>query len=321
MQSIVGFLSHISRKLFLFCLFFAPFFFLSCQSTSTPQSEKKLIVCTTAYVADLVSHAVGNQAEVVSLMGPGTDPHLYKAGQRDISLLRQADLVVYNGLRLEGKMEDVLKKIEQQKPCFAVTQSLTSAELLFTDSSQSVVDPHVWFSIPIWIKCLEQCQTYLTEKSDVLGLDTATLNTNCTTYKTELSTLHQNALTEFNKIPVENRILVTAHDAFGYFGNTYNLTLKSLQGMSTLSEFSLKDKNDLVDFITQKGITVIYTESSIPPQSIESVIEACKIQGWQVSKGDALYSDAMGNADTPEATYTGVFTHNLNAILKGLQNG
>jgi manganese/zinc/iron transport system substrate-binding protein len=279
--------------------------------------EPLKVVCTTGMIADALQQIVGDSAKVESLMGPGVDPHLYKATQGDLKLLRSADVVFYNGLHLEGKMGDVLSKLGRLKPVIALADSLPAARLMNSTDYAGAYDPHVWFDVSLW-----------SEVVAVAGRNMARLDpskaayyqSNTAAFQGELAALHEEIQQKISEIPQAQRVLITAHDAFAYFGRAYDIEVRGLQGISTLSEYGLKDVSQLVDFITARQIRAVFVESSVPTKALEAVVEGCTQRGHKVRIGGTLYSDAMGAEGTPAGTYTGMVRENVAVIVEGLGN-
>jgi manganese/zinc/iron transport system substrate-binding protein len=290
----------------------------SCQSETqnTSTKEKLNIVTTTGMIGDAVKNIVGNNADVISLMGPGVDPHLYKVSQRDIKKLLNADIIFYNGLHLEGKMGEVLDQMSERKPVIAIYKGLTEKQLRATSEFQGNYDPHIWFSVKIWTDVVRFIGKSLTELDQVHA---SSYQANTTKYVEQLTQLHKWTIEQINTIPKKQRVLITAHDAFGYFGGEYGMQVKGLQGLSTAAEYGLKDVTNLVDFISENKIKAVFVESSVSDRSIKAVMEGCKAKGHKVIIGGTLYSDAMGAENKPEGKYIGMVKHNVTIIVEALK--
>ncbi|MEL6358647.1 MAG: zinc ABC transporter substrate-binding protein [Bacteroidota bacterium] len=274
------------------------------------------IVATTSMLGDAVQQIVQDKAKVITLMGPGVDPHDYKATQQDVKHLRQADVVFYNGLHLEGKMADVLHKLRSKKKVYAAADVIKSHQLRVDPEFAAGVDPHIWFSVPIW----KQVVQYVSKQLQAADPDYAAYyKENTVRYLEQLTALHQKTLQAIQNILPAQRVLITAHDAFGYFGRAYNMEVRGLQGISTVSEFGLKDITDLVQFIINRNIKAIFIETSIPDKPLKAVIEGCKKRGHEVVIGGELYSDALGEAGTLEGTYHGMVQANVQTIVNALK--
>tara|TARA_B100000809_G_scaffold61009_1_gene57616 strand:- start:8559 stop:9485 length:927 start_codon:yes stop_codon:yes gene_type:complete len=289
----------------------------SCESENTVISSEKLkIVATTGMIADAVNNIVGDSAEVLSLMGPGVDPHLYKVTQSDIKKLLNADVIVYNGLHLEGKMGEILEQMGEKKPVIAVSDGLTKKQLRATSEFQGNYDPHIWFSVQLWSDVVRFIGKNL---ADIDKENALFYQENTTKHLEELKYLDSWTQEQINIVSEKQRVLITAHDAFGYFGREYGMEVKGLQGLSTAAEYGLKDVTNMVDFISENKIKAVFVESSVSDKSIKAVIEGCKNKEHNVVIGGTLYSDAMGAANTPEGTYIGMVKYNVSTIVEALK--
>ncbi|GED66340.1 manganese-binding lipoprotein MntA [Brevibacillus reuszeri] len=274
------------------------------------------VTTTTGMVADIVNQVGGNHVEVTQLMGAGVDPHLYKASEGDIKRIDRADIIFYSGQHLEGKMIDIFEKIGKSKPVKAVTAKLTTDDLLADPASPDNPDPHVWFDVSLWMKAVEQV------RDDLIAFDAPNKDSytaNAEKYLAELKELDTYAQTQLASVPKEQRVLVTAHDAFQYFGHAYDVEVLGLQGISTASEYGLKDVQSLVDTLVARQIKAVFVESSVPKRSIEAVVQGAAAKSHTVSIGGELFSDAMGTTGTPEGTYIGMVKHNVNTIVNALK--
>lgn len=301
------------------CLLLTMLFLGACsEQTEKKEAKEGLIVVTTtiSQIADAVANIGGNKVEVHSLMGPGTDPHLYKATQGDITKLQEADVIFYNGLYLEGKMLDVLEKMNKDKPTIAIADLISKNKLLSDVNDSQTVDPHIWFDIDLWKMAIEQVKNGLIQ---VDPNNESYYEDNAKQYNEELEKLKAFALEEMEKIPAEQRVLVTAHDAFSYFGRAFNMEVMGLQGLSTDSEYGLGDVKKLVDTLVTRKIKAVFIESSISERSINAVIEGASKKGHLVNIGGELYSDAMGEEGTEEGTYIGMYKHNVKTIVEALR--
>tara|TARA_B110000503_G_C7083793_1_gene386337 strand:- start:585 stop:1337 length:753 start_codon:yes stop_codon:yes gene_type:complete len=250
-------------------------------------------------------------------MGPGVDPHLYKATQGDLKSLTNADVIVYNGLHLEGKMGEIFEKLEKQKHIIVATEGLTKTDYINNTEFQGAQDPHIWFDVALWSKAVQHIGNELIQLSIDSIADQFAKNTEA--YRTQLSNLSNQVENELGSLDSNKRILITAHDAFSYFGRAYNFEVKGLQGISTTSEYGLKDVSDLVNYIVDNEIKAVFVESSVSEKSLQAVVEGCLQKNHQVQIGGQLYSDAMGEAGTPEGTYVGMVKHNVKTIVEGLK--
>lgn len=290
---------------------------LSC-STDSKQTENNrfTIVCTTNIIADAVKELVGDQAEVLSIMGPGVDPHLYKASQGDLQKFRQADLIFYNGLYLEGKMAEILEKLGRSQKTVALAELLPDSLLIATSEFGGSHDPHIWFDVQLWKLTVDHIHAQISELNPELGESSMP---NLINYQQKLSELDNLIKEQLRTIPENQRVLITAHDAFSYFGKAYAIEVRGLQGISTLSEYGLRDVSDLVNFIVTRDIKAVFVETSISERSIKAVVEGCKNKGHQVIIGGELYSDALGSPDGEAGNYINMLKHNVTTITNALQ--
>jgi len=273
------------------------------------------VVATTGMVADLVRQVGGERVAVKQLMGAGVDPHLYKASAGDVSQLAQADVIFYSGRNLEGKMGDIFVRMANRKPTFAVTQYIDDGRVL--EDEEGHFDPHLWFDVSLWSQAVGVVRDVLVQFDPK---NAAEYQRNADAYHQKLAKLHEWAKTEIATIPKEQRVLVTAHDAFRYFGKAYDIDVVGIQGISTEDEASVKKINELVQFLAAKKIKAVFVETSVSSKNVEALLEgAQKGRGHKVVVGGELFSDAMGDAGTPEGTYEGMIRHNVNTIVKALK--
>lgn len=288
------------------------------KNAPSPNSDANVhVVATIGMVTDIVKNVGGENVHVEGMMGPGIDPHLYKPTAKDLQRLNSADIIYYNGLHLEAKMGDVLSKMSGDTKTVAVTDGIDKALLLSPPEFEGQYDPHLWFDVLLWMKAVENVRDSLCK----LDPDNkAAYQTNAQQYLTELMELHQYVKTQSERVPPAQRVLVTAHDAFNYFGKAYGFEVKGLQGISTVSEAAISDVQELAALIAERRIPAIFVESSVPSRSLEAVKAAVKAKGYNVQIGGELFSDAMGHAGTPEGTYIGMVRHNIDTIVKALLN-
>jgi manganese/zinc/iron transport system substrate-binding protein len=272
-------------------------------------------VATTGMIGDIVRNVGGDRVAVVNLMGPGVDPHLYKASEGDVLRLGRADLVFYNGLHLEAKLAEVLEKMGDRIHTVAVTDSIPRDLLLRPAEFQGQYDPHVWFDVKMWIKATETVRDALIE-SDPGSAET--YRANADRYLAELDALNAYVLQQAARLPPDQRVVITAHDAFNYFGRAYGFEVRGLQGVSTAAEAGAADVRGLADFIAERKIRALFIESSVPVRNVEAVQAAVRARGWDVVIGGELFSDAMGTAGTVEGTYVGMVRHNIDTIVSAL---
>ena len=274
------------------------------------------VVTTTGMIADAAARVGGDRVQVVSLMGAGTDPHLYRATQGDLGRLQKADIILFNGLHLEGKMGEVFEALGKRKPVVAVTDGIPRSELRAPPEFEGNYDPHVWFDVKLWIRVVDEIAKRLTEK---LPADAAGFEARRAAYSAELTDLDGWVRAELETVPKDRRVLVTAHDAFGYFGRAYAVEVVGLQGISTAAEFGLHDLTRTVDLVVSRKIPSVFVESSVPRKFVEALQEGAKAQGHTITIGGELFSDSMGEPGTEAATYIGMVRHNVSTIVKALR--
>lgn len=279
------------------------------------RKEKLTITCTTSMITDAVRQIAGSHATVIGLMGPGVDPHLYRAKAGDAYTIAQADIIFYNGLHLEGKMIDMFGKLNRHKPCIALGDLLDAAVLLPSEHP-NVYDPHIWHDVQLW----KQIVSFICATLQQYDPDHATdYQAAAQTYYTQLDELDAHITTAVAQLEPSERILVTAHDAFSYFGKAYNFRIVGLQGISTEAEINTKDIENVVACIIEHHVRAIFVESSIAPGSMQALKEAVQARGWDIASGNELFSDALGDATTGADTYISMMRYNCSALVAALQ--
>ncbi|WP_240452418.1 zinc ABC transporter substrate-binding protein [Virgibacillus sp. YIM 98842] len=281
-------------------------------SESANDADKINIVTTIAQIGEPLSVIGGDRVEVNSLMGPSVDPHLYQATQGDISTIDEADLIFYNGLDLEANMVDIFNEISESKPVLALGETISPDALL--EDEEGAIDPHIWFDFHLWeealFKAVEELKAYAPDDAEYF-------EENWNDYLSELEEVKQHA-EKLADIPAELRVLVTAHDAFGYFGNLHDIEVIGLQGLSTEGEVGISDINETIEIIKENQVPAIFVETSINDSTIQAVLEGAQDEDAEVELGGELYSDAMGEAGTEEGTYIGMYKHNVDIIYEAL---
>lgn len=274
------------------------------------------IVTTTAMVSDIVTAVAGDRGVVTGLITGDKDPHMFTTGNKDVKNMLVADAVFYTGLMLEGRMGDDFALVGRKgKPVFPVTEGLDRDKLREPPEFEGHWDPHVWMDVQLWSECVSHVAKELgnldaSSKDDYQARAEA--------YQKQLSGLDAYIKKVIATIPEEQRFLVTAHDAFGYFAEAYGIEVRAIQGISTDSQAAIADINLLVDFVVENKVPAIFVESSVNPKNIEAVIEGCGSRGWTLKIGAELYSDAMGESGTYEGTYIGMMDHNATKITRAL---
>lgn len=287
-------------------------------NSASGRTEGKLnIVATTTMLADLSSVIGGDQVSVRGLMGPGIDPHLYQASAGDVTLMQKADVVVYNGLHLEGKMGEIFESLSGRgDSVICIEKGLDEARLLAWDGGGSVHDPHIWFDVSLW---KDAARIVADGLSGADPKNSADYKANLERYLKELDALDAYIKDRASEVPKEQRVLVTAHDAFSYFGKAYGFEVKGLQGISTDAEAGTADVSALADFIAGRKIKAIFVESSVPPKTIEALQAAVKAKGFNVAIGGQLYSDSLGGEGSGAQTYILTVKANIDTIVGALK--
>jgi len=281
-----------------------------------PRSYPYTIVATTGMVRDIVRQVAGERAKVSGLIGSGVDPHLYKPTRSDVAALLGADVIFYSGLMLEGKMSDTFVNVARSgKPVFAVTEKIEESFLLDPPEFAGHHDPHVWMDPKGWMKGVEAVAASLGEFD---APNVSDYKRNAEAYLNELTKLDAYASRSIATIPQKQRVLVTAHDAFNYFGRAYDIEVRGIQGISTESEAGLQDLNNLVGFIVDNDIRAVFVESSVAEKNVRALIDGARSRGKAVKIGGTLFSDAMGPEGTYEGTYIGMIDHNVTIITRAL---
>ena len=281
-----------------------------------PKKYPYTVVTTVGMVGDIVRQVAGDRGQVTSLMGEGVDPHLYKPTRDDVAKLLAADVVFYSGLMLEGRMTDTFLKVSRRGTAvYAVTELLEEKYLLEPPGFAGHWDPHVWMDAAAWGKAVEAVAKSLAEYDSKHAV---MYRTNAATYAAELKALDDFARKSLATIPEKQRVLVTAHDAFNYFGRAYGIKVMGIQGISTESEAGVEDINRIVKYITDNLSPAIFVESSVSDKNVRAIIEGAKSRGWTLRIGGTLFSDAMGKPGTYEGTYIGMIDHNVTTITRAL---
>ena len=282
----------------------------------TAMAEDRLsIVSTTAMIADAARAVGGDHVIVDALMGAGVDPHSYRQTRTDIVELTRADLVLWHGLYLEAQMEDFLLDLGEQKPVVAVAEGIDESKLLASEDYDGRFDPHVWMDPTLWTDVVEVIESTLIDLRPDLEAEFAA---NADAHIAELEALQIYAADMTGAVPESTRALVTAHDAFGYFGQAYGFEVIGVQGISTASEAGLNRIAELVDVLVERDIKAVFVETSVSDRNMRALIEGAAAKGHEVTIGGALFSDAMGPEGTYEGTYIGMIDHNVTTISAAL---
>jgi len=290
--------------------------FLDGEQSQPGESKKIMITTTTNVITDLAENIGGDRVRVTGLMGSGVDPHLYRPAAGDVKKLQDADLVFYNGLDLEGRMGDIFVKIGGEgTPVWAVSENIPDESLLGLDA-RGHSDPHIWWDARLWMEAAKAVEAGLSRHDPE---NSGIYRDNLEEYLSELEELHEYGRDMIGSIPEEQRVLVTAHDAFQYFGHAYGLEGMAIQGWSTDSEAGIREIQNLADVIADRKINAVFVESSVSPATMEALSAAVRDRGHDVVIGGELFSDAMGEKGTAEGTYAGAFRHNVDTIAQALK--
>jgi len=273
------------------------------------------VVATTGMIADTARRIGGDLVQVKALMGPGVDPHGYRQTRSDIVAMTRADLVLWHGLYLEAQMEDFFGDLGEKRRVVAVAEGLDKDTLLGHEDYEGRYDPHVWMDPRAWADVVTAVTDAL---SAALPEGADTFAANAATFQTEIAALAEYADAALAQVPEQSRVLVTAHDAFNYFGRAYGFEVIGIQGISTESEAGLNRISTLVDELVSRDIKAVFVETSVSDRNMRALIEGAAARGHDVSIGGSLYSDAMGDAGTYEGTYLGMIDHNVTTIARAL---
>ncbi len=302
------------RIVIIFTVLFAQMLVSRCVWKPEVSSQPKLIVCTTTIIGDAVHQLAGNKYEVKTLMGPGVDPHIYEAKPSDVRALGEARLIIYNGLHLEGKMTDLFKRIRHEKDIVSFSSGMSQSRLLTVGAGTH--DPHVWFDPKLWLQGIKKCKD---ELQNVFPYDRSFFEKKYQKLKKEMVALDFELRKALESIPEKERIMITSHDAFHYFGRAYGVKVLAIQGISTVSEPGLKDVSKLVNYIVKNKVKALFVESSVSSKSIKAVIEGCLSRKHMVKIGGTLYSDALGDKKSKADTYVRMMKKNVETIVTALK--
>lgn len=290
---------------------------LGCQNSNSSthsHNDPINVVCTTGMVADLARIIGGPQVAVTQIMADGVDPHLYKATPGDMRLMSNAQVIFYSGHHLEGKMTDALHALAKKMPAVAVAEAIDEGKILKTEDG--IADPHLWFDVSLWSQAAQAVGDTLAKHDPKHAAD---YEGRTKSYRAELARLHEEVREQIAAVPTPQRVMITSHDAFRYFGRAYGIEVRGIQGISTEAEASVKDINELVRFLTERKVKAVFVETSVNPRNMEALLQGCQAQGHTVVQGGELFSDAMGKEGTPTGTYIGMIRHNVETVVKALR--
>lgn len=276
-------------------------------------NQKFSIVCTTNLIADIVLQLVPSNVKVITLMGPGIDPHQYKPIEQDIFSINQANLIFYHGLHLEACLADLFVQLNKIKPCFAVTQTIPTTDLLYPDTHLQYPDPHVWFNPQLWIMVVEYIASILKTQ---LPHDQDLIMFNAQSYIKNIQTMIQNTQTLINQTSIKKRYFITNHDAFSYFAQAYTCTVISLQGINTANQADLSDIQRVLQEIRQHNISTIFTETNTSKRFIQTLIQAAARENVCIHEGPILFADSLGAKNTAQSSYVKMMEYNCRMIAE-----
>ena len=281
--------------------------------TAGGKQQKVNIVATIAQIGQPLSVIAADRANIETLISEGVDPHLYRLTRWDVSRLNQADMIVYNGLNLEAQMVDMLRRFSAQKPVIGIANALKDRTILLQNGKAH--DPHVWMDPTLWVVALS---TAVRELAKIDPPNAQFYKKNAAAYFRRVYDLHERAKKAISSIPLSSRALVTAHDAFGYFGHAYAIDVLAIQGISTESEAGIHQIESLVETLVNRRIEAVFVETTVSENNIRALIEGASAQDHEVRIGGTLYSDAMGRKGTYAGEYLGMFDHNITTIIRAL---
>lgn len=273
------------------------------------------VVTTTGMIADAARQIGGDLVDVQALMGPGVDPHAYRQTRSDIQAATRAGLVLWNGLYLEAQMEDFLLDLGRKRPVTAVAEAIPASDLIAHEDYDGRYDPHVWMVPELWAQVVAAIRDAMSEAAPEHA---DTFAANADVHLAEIAELASYASDVLASVPEQARVLLSAHDAFGYFGRTYGFDVVGIQGISTESEAGLNRIRELTDMLVAKDVRAVFVETSVSDRNVRALIEGAAAQGHDVAIGGELFSDAMGEPGTYEGTYLGMIDHNATAIARAL---
>jgi len=287
-------------------------------SVSETEEDKIQVVTTTTMITDLVKQIGGEHVSVEGMMGPGIDPHGYRATPSDAVNLQEADIIVYNGLDLEGQLSEVLEALENEdRDVIVLEDAYERSQLLASEDGDGAYDPHIWFDVGLW---KEAAAHVASELADYDPQHAEIYRENNEQYQKSLDTLEDYILEHVSEIPAEKRYLVTAHDAFSYFGEAYDFEVVGIQGLNSQTEAGTRDISRLADLIAEREIGAIFIETSVSTRNIEALQDAVQARGFDVDIGGELYSDSLGSESENAETYIKMFRNNIETIVNGLKN-
>ena len=288
---------------------------ISCTQNITSLNEKTKVICTTGVIADAISNILPSNFEVTALMGPGVDPHTYKSKASEMKAMMNADVIVYNGIHFESNLIDAIQELGKTRFVLSLGDIVPKEKLRKTTEFGTAHDPHFWHDVNLFATSIKLAgkQFSIQFPQSKINIDSATLS-----YTKSLLETERYIHNEITKIPDSSRVLITAHDAFGYYGRLFGIEVKGVQGISTASDISLRGITELTNFIVERNIPSIFVENSVSQKNINSVIEGCKSKGLNITIGGTLYSDGLGDTKSGADTYIKMIRKNTHSIVSAL---
>lgn len=312
-----------THRVWFWAVFLLPLFFSNCSQSKKKQTNEPLkVVCTTGMIGDVTSNIAGNDFEVITLLKPGVDPHLFKPAYEDVQVLRSADIIFYNGLKLEGKLEEVFEAMEESSPdisIIAVGDSLPNEAIIRDETFANATDPHIWHSTSNWKVVTQNINNKLKQH---LPAAAHNLDQRTADYIAQIDSVDQSIRTQLENsfgADLSQTYIVTTHDAFSYYAREYGFRIRTLLGISTQAEIGLRDLEDLISFIVDKKIKAVFFENSVSPRSINAVIEGCEEKGVLVKNGGQLFADALDEKENRGGTYLGMLQENTDRIVSAFK--
>lgn len=288
---------------------------ISCTQNKVSLNQPTKVICTTGVIADAISNILPPSFDIIALMGPGVDPHTYKSKASEMKLMMSADVVVYNGIHFESNLIDAIKELGKTGFVISLGDLVPNQRLRKTTEFGTAHDPHFWHDINLFATSIKLAGANFSKQfpSSKMYIDSATIS-----YSKSLEETESYIRNEISKIPDSSRVLITAHDAFGYYGRLFGIEVQGVQGISTASDISLRGITELTDFIVQRNIPSIFVENSVSEKNINSVIEGCRSKGLNLTIGGTLYSDGLGDSQSGANTYVKMIKHNTQTIVRAL---
>lgn len=289
---------------------------ISCGSEAAQKNHEKVVICTTQTISDAIQNILPNTFKVEALMGSGVDPHTYKSKSSDLKKLLSADAIIYNGIHFESNLVDAIQNISKNKFVIGLGNIVPKDELIKTTDFGTTYDPHFWHDVNLFAKSIELASHLFTEQfpENSNYIDSAT-----SVYISKLKETEEFVFKHLKSIPDSSKVIITAHDAFSYYGRAFNIKVKGVQGINTSADISIRGVTDLTDFIVAKKIKAIFVENSVSNKNIKSVSEGCEAKGHVLKQGGTLFSDGLGDKNSGADTYIKMIKKNTTTIVEALK--